>query len=307
MRSESVKKAGEWTQFGLGLLLGVGLAFIIYAGLQPRLAKTVHAQQALKDKAQKKDSLVNAVTTATATAALKGLQKAARNPATPSRPDASPPAPKQPAASPIQLTTLTPTGLSNSASGRRPGLAMGFGLVAMATALAAGVAAWRQSRREPQPPGAITSPLLEALFTLPTHRHLLQQELGLSPRQIKRFSSKARVQHSQLRALLKPLDSSLPTVFSVDNQVKAFQMLLLLEANRRQPRSLPSDNAADFISQLQAAYHKHRALALARQEAFQHPVIAQAKSREASATVPNAEDEARFMQQLYEMNAGLLA
>jgi hypothetical protein len=42
-------------------------------------------------------------------------------------------------------------------------------------------------------------------------------------------------------------------------------------------------------------------------EALQPPAIAQAKSREALAPAPTAEAEARFMQQLYEMNAGLLA
>lgn len=301
-----LKKAAEWALFGLGLLVGAALAFIIYAGLQPRLEKTVRAQQALKDEARKKDSLATAVTTAKAKVTLKALQKQPQAPAT--KPATQPPPVAAPSTtSPVRFTTLVPTGAATYSSLRKPGLAVGLALAVMAAALLAGAAAWRQLRQEPQPPGAITSPVLEALFTLNTHRRMLQQELALSPRQIKRFSSKARVQHSQLRALLKPLNGTSPNLFSVDNQLKAFQMLLLLEEKRRQQQLPPADNAVEFIRQLQAAYLDHTALAQAREEASLHPIIVRAKSREASAAASTPAAEARFMQQLYEMNAGLLA
>ena len=306
-QQETLDEAIGWLQFALGLALGVALAFVIYAGLKPRIEHAVLRQETLKAEAEAAKAREVAAAAPAKKAASAGPKTAAAD-NQPSRPAApGGPAAPRPPGRPL-LTTLTPSDpLAGAPRSAWPALLAG--LVA-AAALAAGGAAWRQYRRQPQAPGAITSPVLEALFTLGAHRAMLQQSLGLSPRQIKRFSSKARVQHSQLRAL-RPTAGRPGMPFPVDNQIKAFQMLLLIEENRRLAKRFPHASPGKFISHLQAAYASHQELRAARQEALEHAVIKAEKQKERPTTHfdpdldPDAEE--KFMRQLYEMNAGLLA
>ena len=299
MLPDTLKKVAAWLPFTVGLLAGAALAYFIYAGLQPRLQKAVRTQQALKAQA-------NALATAD-TAKAKAGRGAAPRPAAGTAPATTPAgaasaAPAAPTA--VRLTTLAPSNPAAQAPNDRPWLAVGL---ALAAALAAGAGAWQQYWRQPQPPGAITSPVLEALFTLQTHRDILQKTLGLSPRQIKRFSSKARVQHSQLRAQARPGPNRPGIPFPVNYQIKAFQVLLLLEENRKHPQRFPQADAVGFISLIQMAYTGHPEFTSALLEADLHPVIVAARAKEGFSMTPDPTAEERFLRQLYEMNDGLLA
>ncbi|MDQ2769515.1 MAG: hypothetical protein M3Y54_03330 [Bacteroidota bacterium] len=181
-------------------------------------------------------------------------------------------------------------------------------MLVLAAALAAGF--WARRQASYQPPSATPSPVLEALIKLSEHQKILTQQLQLSPRQIKRFINKARLQHSQLQLAAKDRPE-LP--FPVDRQIKAFQWLLLLEGDRQKPYRFPPDNDNEFIDQLQIAYAGNRPLSLreARNQAVEDLVIAGAIEREAQqpspTLAPDPKVEQKFMLQFYEMNAGLLA
>ena len=302
MRTDILKNIVAWLPFSLGLTAGLALAFLLYAGLQPRLQKAVLAQQDLKAKAAAKDTAAAAKKPNEASAPTAPASSAASRPATTITTKAATTTSPATASKIVRLTTLAPTNPTARTANPWPAV-----LLLMAAALAAAGMAWRQYRQQPQPPGAITSPVLEALFTLSAHRDMLQKTLALSPRQIKRFSSKARVQHSQLRALARPAQHRAGIPFSIDSQIKAFQLLLLLEENRRQPQRFPQNDVVAFISQVQAAYIGHPELTTALLEAYAHPVISTAKSKEGFALTPDPTAEARFLRQLFEMNAGLLA
>ena len=303
MLTDSLKKIVAWLPFALGLVAGLALAFLIYAGLQPRLQKAVLAQQAQKTQVAKAAASAPAGPAPAPAAKSAGGATPAAVARAAAAPAAKPAAGGPPVARIVRLTTLAPT-TPTARTATNPWPAM---LLLATAALAAAGAAWQQYRRQPQPPGAITSPVLEALFTLSAHRDMLQKTLALSPRQIKRFSSKARVQHSQLRALARPSQHQQEIPFSIDNQIKAFQILLLLEENRRQPQRFPQHDVEAFISQVHAAYIGHPELTTALLEAYTNPVISTAKSKEGFVPMPDPIAEQRLLRQLFEMNAGLLA
>jgi hypothetical protein len=306
----------DWLGFGLGGLLGLLLAFVFYAGLQPRVKAAVERQEKVEQ-----DSLAARQTRASQAALAVKKSTASKSNIT------APPAPKsaaagnssasKPANTPVEkqvpvrirATQLQPTSTADGGRGRNTGLAL------LTTAVLAAVAvsswAWAQRQKYPQP-DVVKSKVLEALLTLKAHQQM-QQRLGLTPRQIKRFNSKARVQHSQLQAMARRGQQSEQTspafTFPVSGQIQAFQLLLLLEESRQQQQPLLQAKRAEFIRQLQEAYAQHTELTDARRAAADSPALN--KSGDAAAAdqfaALNQQLDPRLLEQLYEMNIGLLA
>lgn len=306
---ETARLIGRWLGFAAGLVLGVVLAFIFYAGLQPRIQQAVaeeqKAEQAAAQAAANKRAAEKALLAATAKA-VAPTPAPVRRPAQPvAVPTAAVPKPgadsanyAQPAG-PRQLTRLpVPAGA--------PGMGWKTLLVASLVAFVAGVVALQQYWKRPRP-DIRDSPVLEALLKLEAHQLLLKEHLRLSPRQIKRLNSKARVQHSQLQALAPKTAGR--AVFPVATQIQAVQLLLLLEENRQQATRFPPHDPDEFIRQLQAAYLVHAALTKAREQAAASPIITagQAAATPAAFASLNQAVDGQLLRKLYEMNAGLLA
>ena len=315
----------KYVGFVSGTLLGLLLAFIFYAGLQPRVRRAVEKQA--EDQRMQSQA-----------AAAQALEKARHQKQTPSTKQLpasqSVTAPKPaviaktsgPAQNANKAYSLQPTRFTQlratptPASGPSHKVEHALLTTAFLAALLAGAGAWWQYRRSPQP-DVVKSKVLEALLMLKAHQQM-QQRLGLTPRQIKRFNSKARVQHSQLRALAKhdqeqakskplgasPREQPPSFEFPVTSQLQAFQLLLLLEENRQQPsKSMPIDRT-NFIQEIQEAYAHHAELTAARIAAAADSVINELEGKKAIAQFEglNKQVSMRLLEQLYEMNSGLL-
>ena len=335
------KHLPEWLGFGLGVTLGVVLAFVFYVGLQPRITKAIADKQAIEQRNKARLALTDSLQQAKQLPAKKTSQPAAISPLLTAAPPKNAtltlhhsPLKSYPSAT-HKPTQLTPTISPNSGLSRQAWRTLL--LTTVSATLAAGAGAWWQMRERPKP-DVVKSKVLEALLALKTHQQM-QQRLGLTPRQIKRFNSKARVQHSQLQALAQPakqasaprpwwaafsfLGAVFPSLrlpnqssefpltpefpFLVARQIQAFQLLLLLEENRQQPDSLLNASRPEFIWRIQKAYLGHSDLAKARQEASENKTINKhQESAEAYAQL-DRHVAPRLLEQFYEMNVGLLA
>ncbi|MCB2376499.1 hypothetical protein LGH70_02835 [Hymenobacter sp. BT635] len=305
--------AAEWFGFGAGLVLGVLLAFVVYAGLQPRVQQSLEAQEKAKAKESapqdEKTDAIRPLKTAPAAAAGPAARQATPVPVSTAVPAAAPPTVSgRPAvATAARLTRLAPSSTSGPARQSWPALLA----AAISAALVAGFAALYQSRRWPQP-DIVKSRVLEALLTLQAHQHM-QQRLGMTPRQIKRFNSKARVQHSQLQALAQATGKggTPPMAFPISCQIQAFQLLLVIEESRPQRSNFMRVAPDEFKRQLLKAYQNHVDLTRARQEAQGSSTFTDGLDNSLIQNFIKLDQEAQIKPELlghlYEMNVGLLA
>jgi hypothetical protein len=301
------RKVLQWLGFWAGLVLGTALALLVYAVLQPRIAAQV---QVNREKARlatgkaKLDSLAMVANAAVKPVIHKHKDSSGGG-------STSPPDTIKRFTSPSRLTQLASRNPAGTSAARPLGPAL-LAALAMLAALAATVVAWQQKRRKPQPAGTISSPVLEALFTLQAHLDFLQKRLKLSPRQIKRFSSKARIQHVQLRAAAqlaaKAFGELAPEIFfPVAHQIKAFQLLLLLEETHNAPSFLSANDADEFSRQLQCAYSADKDLRTAWDEALANPEVITAQIKEGPVNTAAFDSHpGMLLRQMYELNAGLL-
>ncbi|WP_187320181.1 hypothetical protein [Hymenobacter citatus] len=310
------------------------LAVIFYAGLQPGIQQRVaqHAQEVVRrQKKEQADERIAELTQQVTEARLqKELLTLTSTPAVqtlPATPESTPTemSPKQ--ASPAPTARPEPTRLTQLA-GPVPTLASSLSrpvwqallLVTLTAALTAGGSAWWQYRHEPDKapvPQVIESEILNALLKLEAHQQM-QKRLGMAPRQIKRFNSRARVQHSQLCALVRnntqapdgqPVTSTLPKLFlfPVTCQLQAFQLLLLLEEIRQQPGAPLPINRTEFTQRLRKEYAQHDELTAARKQAAQQSIFNKGLVADVEFIALNQQVEVSLLEQLYEMNVGLLA
>jgi hypothetical protein len=296
------KDVGKALLFALAVMSGVGLAWAFYAALQPSVAVIVRPIE------QREKHLADSLAAQQARADLAARQRPASVPGAQPSLRVADSTGRRPTASPGTEPGATP-----AASGRRTqlpsaapvaGLGLGRWGLALEVVAALALAAWllAEARQRLQPP-LPRARVLEALLVLALHQEMLKK--SLSPRQIKRFNSKARVQHRQLTALAK-VNHKLE--FPVEGQLLAFQVLLLLEEDREGPQQLVSAPLSQFTSQLAHACATRADLAAARQQALQAADIAAALAREGSVPVVlTSAGRYQLLAQLYELNIGLLA
>lgn len=197
-------------------------------------------------------------------------------------------------------------------AGRRWGLAALL-LLGLGAGAYVGYQGWRESQTElvDADPNDRDTSLLEALMS--AFAGAIGRALPI-PRQVKRFASKARLQHNLLRQLADETQHTSAFQFDVPQQVLAFLLLLLLESGDAAPgnhragplRELGEGAFVEGLRERFRAWHRagtdQKAYTIFIQQAGYLEVLAYA---DLLAEVDEASAD-RLLVQLHRLNAGLL-